>query len=138
MLSRPIGFRQRARTVSKFSQIRISIVGILIFIVAFVLAAVVELKIRELQRTPIKIVVGDDVKADVEGEVMPDLFWAGKAWYIRIDCDQPVSVAVDGRWTARVPAGKHIIYHNHDSNNTTKFSPTRWREPPTVVTVSKF
>ena len=133
-----MGFRQLARTMSKFPQIRISILGILIIIAAFVLAAVVELKIRELQRTPIKIVVADDVKADVAGEVMPDLFWAGKAWFIRIDCDQPVSVAVDGRWTARVPAGKHNIYHNHDSNNTTKFAPTRWWESPTVVTVSKF
>ena len=110
----------------------------MIVIAAFVITAVLELKIRHQQRTPINIVVADDVNADVEGEVMPDLFWIGKAWSIRICCDQPVSLDVDGRWTARVPAGKHIIYHDNDGNNTAKFATTRWWEPPTVVTVSKF
>lgn len=121
----------------KFFQTRKSILKIMTFITAFVLAAAAELKIRYLQRTPMNIMVSDDVKADVSGEVMPDFFWVGKAWSIRIRCDQPVSVDVDGRWKAHIPAGKHIIYHDNDGNNTEKYATTRWWRPPTVVTVSK-
>ncbi len=121
----------------KFFQTRISIVKITTVIAAFVIAAFAELKVRHLQRTPIHIVIADDANADVAGEVMPDLFWVGKAWSIRIRCDQPVSVDVDGRWKAHIPAGKHIIYHDNDGNNTEKYATTRWWQPPTVVTVSK-
>jgi len=73
----------------------------------------------------------------VAAHVRSDFFWIGKAWFVSINSEEPVSVDFDGRWKASVPTGKHTIYDNHDVNNTTEYSTTRWSEAPAAITVRK-
>ena len=93
--------------------------------------------IRSLARKPIVFVFQDNLKVAAEGYVVPDFLWLGKAWWVDVSSDTPITLDFDRRWTANTPVGKHQIRHSHDGNNTTDYSKARWWEAPTIVTVSK-
>jgi hypothetical protein len=93
--------------------------------------------LRSRQETSIPVIFDGDFNGTVTARARPDFLWQGKAWYVKVESDNPVAIEFDGGWTAIVPPGENVIYHTHDSNNTEKFGPNRRYELPTTITVRK-
>jgi hypothetical protein len=117
--------------------IRIAGGGVLAVILLFVLGVFAESYIRSLARKPIPVLFEGTLRAKVAAHVQPDFLWAGEAWWIEVKSDAPVSINLDGKWDAVIPAGTNTICSNHDVNNTTKFSSNRWWKTPSRITVTE-
>ena len=64
-----------------FSGLRRPVLECAGLILAFVLCVIGESGIRSLAARPIPVSIANDLKADVNANVRPDLLWSGKAWF---------------------------------------------------------
>jgi len=102
--------------------------------IAFVVGVLLESHARSQQRTPIQVVGAGSAK--VSAFVRPDFLWSGESWWIDVKSDRPLTLVLDGTWSADVPPGTHKIYSNHDVNNTAEFGGQSRYKTPTQIVVS--
>lgn len=85
--------------------------------VLFTVAVVFETYIRSSQKEPIPIQRFGAVELRIEAGRMPDFLGAGSSWWIQYESDVSFCVEFDAGSPARLPAGIHRIFYNHDSSN---------------------
>jgi hypothetical protein len=116
----------------------VKVLGIILFcFLVFFGGVVAELMFRARSRVAIPVTTTGAPAAQVSAYAQPDFLWMGTMWWISIDTDVQVDVVLDGIWTAKVPAGSHRIYSNHDDDNTARYGPVTRSIVPKTITVQE-
>lgn len=116
------------------SKIFAVILGLLLIILLVIFA---ESYSRSMAKKSIPVQLIDVHDVQISAYVKPDLFWSGESWWIDINSTSDLTITIDNKWAGQVPAGKTMIYGNHDSNNTLNFSTTLRRKTPSSIRITQ-
>ncbi|MFK5924890.1 MAG: hypothetical protein QM496_22145 [Verrucomicrobiota bacterium] len=105
--------------------------------VVFVAGVIFDEYLRSRYTVSIPVDTSNITGVKVAASRKPDFLWLGTAWWI--DTDSPVAfeLEIDSSIVAKVPAGAHKIFYNHDYNNLSEFDFRFDGDHPSLVSAQR-